>query len=120
MYLKEPYIKDTFKIFSYLMLLGVSSTYGFMGMAAEMGLAILAGSIGLAFANIDKISKFKGAGFKAEMCKTVVHKPTGVIHKLAENGKSTGCGVNVTAHPEMWEVSTEKVSCNHNGCKSGA
>lgn len=32
-----------------------------------MGLAILAGSLGLAFSNIDKISKFKGAGFEAEM-----------------------------------------------------
>ena len=32
-----------------------------------MGLAILAGSLGLAFSNIDKISRFKGAGFEAEM-----------------------------------------------------
>lgn len=32
-----------------------------------MGLAILAGAIGLAFSNLDKISRFKGAGFEAEM-----------------------------------------------------
>ncbi|TYK65049.1 hypothetical protein [Colwellia echini] len=38
-----------------------------MSLAAEMGLAIVAGAIGLAFANIDKMSKFKGAGFEAEM-----------------------------------------------------
>lgn len=49
------------------MLLVVSTIYGFMGLAAEMGLAILAGVLGLAFSNIDKISKFKGAGFEAEM-----------------------------------------------------
>jgi len=38
-----------------------------MAMPTEMGLAILAGALGLAFVNIDKISKFKGAGFEAEM-----------------------------------------------------
>lgn len=32
-----------------------------------MGLAIIAGALGLAFSNIDKLSKFKGAGFEAEM-----------------------------------------------------
>ena len=31
-----------------------------------MGLAILAGAIGIAFANIDRIRRFKGAGFEAE------------------------------------------------------
>lgn len=49
------------------MLLVISTIYGFMSLSAEMSLAIIAGSIGLAFSNIDKISKFKGAGFEAEM-----------------------------------------------------
>lgn len=49
------------------MLLVISTVYGFLSLPAEMGLAILAGAIGLAFCNIDKISKFKGAGFEAEM-----------------------------------------------------
>ncbi len=48
-------------------LLIVSSLLGFMSMPAEMGLAILAGALGLAFSNIDKISEFKGAGFEAKM-----------------------------------------------------
>ncbi|MEL7797955.1 hypothetical protein [Idiomarina loihiensis] len=89
-------------------------------MTAEMGMAILAGSVSLAFVNIDKIAKFKGAGFEAEMCQTVTHKPTGVVHKLSEDGKTTGCGVNVQNHPEAWETSTEKVTCNHSGCKDDA
>ncbi|NRB42793.1 MAG: hypothetical protein HRU20_30705 [Pseudomonadales bacterium] len=38
-----------------------------MSQTTEMGLAIIAGSLGLAFSNIDKISRFKGAGFEAEM-----------------------------------------------------
>lgn len=32
-----------------------------------MALSILAGALGLAFCNIDRIAKFKGAGFEAEM-----------------------------------------------------
>ena len=56
-----------FKISSFTVLLVVSSIYGFLSLSAEMALAILAGSIGLAFANIDKVAKFKGAGFEAEM-----------------------------------------------------
>ena len=67
MHKKEIIVKITFQIASYLMLLGISSIYGFMEKPAEMGLAILAGALGLAFSNIDKISKFKGAGFEAEM-----------------------------------------------------
>ena len=41
--------------------------FGFLGKAAEMGLSIIAGSLGLAFSNLDRISRFKGAGFEAEM-----------------------------------------------------
>ncbi|TXS92922.1 hypothetical protein FV139_13255 [Parahaliea maris] len=41
-----------------------------------MGLAILAGAIGLAFSNLDKISRFKGAGFEAEMK---------MVHTIIEN-----------------------------------
>ena len=49
------------------MLLGISTAYGFIGKPTEMGLAIIAGALGLAFSNIDRISRFKGAGFEAEM-----------------------------------------------------
>ncbi len=58
------------------MLLVVSTAYGFTGATGEMGLAIVAGAIGLAFANLDKISKFKGAGFEAEM---------NMVHTLIDN-----------------------------------
>lgn len=67
MYKKELIIKVTFQIASYGMLLVISSVYGFLERPTEMGLAVLAGALGLAFCNIDKISKFKGAGFEAEM-----------------------------------------------------
>lgn len=54
-------------ICSAVVLLGVSSILAFLGHPAEMGLAIVAGALGLAFANIDRLQKFEGAGFKAEI-----------------------------------------------------
>ena len=54
-------------ITSGVMLFGISTLFGILGRPAEMGLAVVAGALGLAFANIDKISRFKGAGFEAEM-----------------------------------------------------
>jgi hypothetical protein len=44
---------------------------GLLGKPTEMGIFVLAAGIGLAFANIDKIQRFKGAGFEAEMRKAV-------------------------------------------------
>lgn len=58
-------------VVSSIVLLGVSTALGFMDKSVEMGLAITAGAIGLAFANLDKIRSFKGAGFKAEMWKQI-------------------------------------------------
>ncbi|MCJ8320532.1 MAG: hypothetical protein MJK12_12915 [Colwellia sp.] len=74
------------------MLLGISATYGFMSLAAEMGLAILAGAIGLAFTNIDKISKFKGAGFEAEMnmVHTMLESQTEPTIEQREQAKAQG------------------------------
>lgn len=73
---KELAIKLTFQIASFIVLLVISTIFGYLSLSTEMGLAILAGSIGLAFANIDKISKFKGAGFEAEM---------NMVHTMLEN-----------------------------------
>lgn len=55
------------KLFNCLILLGPSMYFGYKGKTTEMGLAIVAGSIALAFLNLDKLKKFKGAGFEAEM-----------------------------------------------------
>lgn len=63
----ELIIKITGLVFSFVVLLVVSSALGFLGKPTEMGLAIIAGALGLAFSNINKLAKFKGAGFEAEM-----------------------------------------------------
>ncbi len=72
-------------IISSVVLFGVSTILGFCGKPVEMGLAIVAGSIGLAFSNIDKIKKFEGAGFKAEM----VDKLNMIVDKETEPEIST-------------------------------
>lgn len=45
------------------------AVFGVTGKPAEMGIAVVACAIGMAFGNIDKLAKFKGAGFEAEMRK---------------------------------------------------
>ena len=44
-----------------------SAVFGLKGQAAEMALVVLASALALAFLNIDKIQRFKGGGFEAEM-----------------------------------------------------
>jgi hypothetical protein len=48
-----------------------SMLFGLIGKATEMGVFVVACGIALAFTNIDKIQRFKGAGFEAEMKKAV-------------------------------------------------
>ena len=55
--------------------------FGYIGKSTKMGLAIVA-----AFINIDKIQRFKGAGFEAEMRK-MVEEGYATIENLKELGK---------------------------------
>lgn len=57
-----------------------------------MGLAILAGALGLAFSNIEKISRFKGAGFEAEMRKveTIIDNQTEPTPQQKEKAQEIG------------------------------
>lgn len=79
-----------FKFFSAIVLLVVSCCFGYMGLPTEMGLAILAGALGLAFSNIDKLSEFSGAGFSAKMkdqIQAVVDKETEATPLSKDEGK---------------------------------
>ncbi|PJN50017.1 hypothetical protein PAEAM_56290 [Paenibacillus sp. GM1FR] len=58
-------------IISILIIIGPGLYFGYVGKSTEMGLAILSGAVAVAFMNIDKIQRFKGAGFEAEMKKAV-------------------------------------------------
>ncbi len=57
--------------------------FGLMGKPTEMGIAVGAGAIALAFINIDKIQRFKGVGFEAEM-KRAVEEANATIEQLRE------------------------------------
>lgn len=63
--------------------LGLAVMFGIMGKPAEMGIIVVAGAITVAFQNIDKIQKFKGAGFEAEM-KRAVAEANATIKQLRE------------------------------------
>ncbi len=54
--------------------------FGLKGMAAEMGIAVAASAVFLAFANLDKFSKFKGAGFEAELREVVTEANATIDH----------------------------------------
>ena len=55
-------------------------------MSVEMGIAVAASSVFLAFANLDKFAKFKGAGFEAEL-KQAVNEANATIENLKEVAK---------------------------------
>ena len=74
-------INQIAQISAFLLLLVGTFIFGLLGKTGEMGLCILAASIALAFSNIEKIKRFKGAGFEAEMLE---RKVEAMIAKDAE------------------------------------
>jgi hypothetical protein len=67
------------QIASFIVLLGGSMIFGILRRPKEMLICVLSGALGLSFSNLDKISRFKGAGFEAEMrnqFEAVVEKET--------------------------------------------
>ncbi len=68
-----------YKAVIFVFIPAASFYFGYVGKPTEMGLVILTGAIALSFANIDKIRRFRGAGFEAEMREqldTIVAKET--------------------------------------------
>lgn len=68
-------------IIAFLFTLATSLYFGYLGRTVEMGMAVVAGSIAMAFANLDKIKRFKGAGFEAET-KQVIQEANVTIASL--------------------------------------
>ena len=54
-----------------IILIGSIFIFGLKKMPVEMGIAVTGSLVFLAFSNLDKFSKFKGAGFEAELKDTV-------------------------------------------------
>jgi hypothetical protein len=60
--------------------------FGLKEMPTEMGIAVAASCIFLAFANLEKFSEFKGAGFQAKL-KEAVEEANATIENLKEVAK---------------------------------
>jgi len=46
----------------------------------------------------------------------VRHKPTGEVHK-GNKGGTTGCGFDTRENSGHWENTSDKITCDKNGCK---
>jgi len=74
-------MKKIVQIGAYAVLLVGTLVFGFLGKSAEMALAIVASAIALAFSDIERFSRIKGAGFEAELrdqIQAVIEKETEV------------------------------------------
>ncbi len=72
-------MKFVVQVIGYATLLGGAILFGIISRPAEMALAIVAGSIALAFSEIERFRSIKGAGFEAELwdqMRAVVEKET--------------------------------------------
>ena len=47
----------------------------------------------------------------------VKHVPTNEVHKGTKGG-TTGCGFDTRDNPTHWVSTTEKITCDKNGCKN--
>ena len=76
--------------------------FGILRQPTEMGIMIVAGAIGMAFSNIDKIQRFKGAGFEAEM-KQAVEKAYATTESLKELASTLASyGIFSLAYDDRW------------------
>ncbi|PML77531.1 hypothetical protein [Enterovibrio norvegicus] len=73
-------------IVGFILLITSVFVFGLKGMAAEMGIAVAASGIFLAFANLEKFSEFKGAGFEAKL-REAVNEANATIDNLKEVAK---------------------------------
>jgi len=81
------YIFKFFKsLLTIFIIMGPSFYFGYIGRPVEMSIAIASGAIAASFLHIDKFSRFKGAGFEAEM-KKVVKQAYATIDEIKQVSK---------------------------------
>ncbi len=87
---------------SFVFMLAASGYFGYLDRPAAMALAIVGGAIGMAFANLEKFSRIKGAGFEAELKKAVeqAYATTSSLKGLA--GALTHAVLGVVAGEGRW------------------
>jgi hypothetical protein len=92
------------RFFAWAYIFIVPVTFGFLEKAGIMTASILAGCLILAFAYIDKVKKFKGAGFEAEM-REAINEAYATIEKLQDVAVmlSEPIVTEVTMHKRMMQ-----------------
>ena len=98
------------------MLIGVVY-FGTESKPTEMGLVIVASAIALSFANINRIQKFKGAGFEAEMkgAEKLVTKTSEIDGEVKTFGNPDRFKLLFKAQGKGWKKSTKAIEVE-NGC----
>jgi len=121
---QEQFMIKFLNIIGFTLLIVSIFVFGLKGMAAEMGIAVAASGVFLAFANLDKFSEFKGAGFEAKLRQAVdeanatienlksVAAPllTTTIDLLAKNGRFEGgsaCNKSHELYNKLMSLQTE-------------
>lgn len=90
-------------LFGFAFLLTSTFVFGLKGMAAEMGIAVTASAIFLAFANLEKFAKFKGAGFEAELKQAVDEANATVSHLKAVTTPLITATLDILASANRWD-----------------
>ncbi|WP_417522364.1 hypothetical protein, partial [Marinobacter sp.] len=54
---------------------------------------------------------------REDLTMAVKHTPTNVIHKGNKGGK-TGCGFDTRENAHHWVSSSQRITCDKNGCKN--
>jgi len=105
-------MKTIVQIAAYIVLLVGSVVLGFLGKPTEMGLAVVAAAVALAFSDLEKFSRIKGAGFEAELrekLEAVIEKETEpqvsgeegrLIPDVSRIDQTTRAVINALQHPE--------------------
>lgn len=95
-----------------VIMLAPSLYFGYINNLTAMGLAIVASSITICFLNLDKIARFKGAGFEAEIrqVENVVKKAYATIDQLKNIGKMLiiSTGYQIQYHDRLGNISEDK------------
>lgn len=101
-----------------LFMLGVIFYFGYQSKPTEMGLVIVGCAIALSFVNIDKIKKFKGAGFEAEMSSGTLTTSTADLdaEKIKKYGDPDQFKLLFKVQGQGWRKSTKAIQVENAGC----
>lgn len=106
-------MNDFKNIIGFLLLIISVFVFGLKGMAVEMGIAVAASGVFLAFVNLEKFSKFKGAGFEAELKQVVLEANVTIDNLKAVAIPLLATNIDLLANDGRWGGSDIGFDKNH-------